>query len=201
MWLQESLCPRLKTKSNGQVDIVFSMFALLVLVIVVLFESRLSMIHAAGDYVEDALTGALLSSALADVEEYGKTGQIYISDKVRAYGLFRDSLSYNLQLLPGGYSGNEELLYGQLQAVDFAVYNVLNDEVKLYRAGAGGVTDAGVIGTCGEVKTPDGTIVENTTVYGKVGFYVKGLFSDSLYATKEKSVDIVRNEENEDEKK
>lgn len=192
--------PRLKTKSAGQVDMVLAMFLLLLVVLMTGFASRVSAMQAAGDYTEDALAGALLASAVIDIEEYGKTGVIRIADEREAYGLFADCLRFNLQLETGDYSSDEELLYGKVSILDFEVYNVIGDKVERVCFEDGKEIRREIAGKCGEVRTPDGTGVDNTTVYGKIGFYVKGMFSDSIHAVKEKSIDIVRNEEKTDEK-
>lgn len=196
----ESWYPRLKIKSAGQVDMVLAMFLLLAMVLMTGFASRVSAMQAAGDYTEDALAGALLSAAVIDVEEYGKNGEIRIADPREAYGLFADSLRFNLKLEEGDYSSNEELMYGKVTILGFEIYSVNGDEIERIRVGEGMELHRETIGKCGEVRTPDGAVVENTTIYGKIGFYVKGMFSDSIYATKEKSIDIVRNEEDTDEK-
>lgn len=196
----ENWYPRRKTSSAGQVDFVLGMFLLLLVVLLVGYAGRVSAIQATGDFTEDALAGALLSAAIVDVEEYGKSGVIRIADAGRAYGLFADSLRFNLQLEEGNYSTKEELLYGRVSVLSFEIYNVRNDEVECVRVEDGKEIYRELVGKCGEARTPDGTIVENTTLYGKIGFFVKGMFSDSIYATKEKSIDIVRNEEITDEK-
>lgn len=192
--------PRLKTSSAGQVDIVLAMFLLLVVVLITGFTSRVSVMQATGDYTEDALVGALLSAAIVDIQEYGKTGTIRIADERESYGLFTDSLRFNLKLEEGDYSSNEELIYGKVTILGFEIYNVIANEVERICIEESKEIYREVVGKCGEVRTPDGTVVENTTIYGKIGFYVKGMFDDSIYATKEKSVDIVRNEENTGEK-
>ena len=47
-------------------------------------------------------------------------------------------------------------------------------------------------GKPGEVLTPDGVLVENTTVYSKISFGVRGFNGQNIQGIEEKSIDIVR---------
>ena len=44
----------------------------------------------------------------------------------------------------------------------------------------------------GSVKTPDGTLVESTSIYSRISFPVKGIFGVEIEAVKQKTVDIIR---------
>lgn len=192
---KNSLCLQQKTKSEGKVDLVLGMFLLLMIVLVVMYESRLQAIRLAGDAVEDALAGALLAAAVTDVETYGKTGELKINNVMQSYHMCVDTFRHNLQLSVGNYSINEELLYGKAELADFRIYHVEGDDVTEQIVVAGQSMLPKVVGRVGDAKTPDGVLVESTLVYGKVLFSVKGLFFEEICADKEMSVDIVRNEE------
>lgn len=198
--LRDILCRRQKTKSEGKVDMVFGMFLLLLVALVVMYESRLQAVRMAGDTVEDALAGALLAAAVIDVEKYGRTGEVCVADAVGAYGMFTDALRHNLQLTTSDYSTNDDLLYGKVELTDFRIYHVVGEDVTEQSVVVGSSLPPYVIGKKGEAKTPDGVTIENTTLYGKVSFHIKGLFYEELSGEKEKSVDIVRSKEIENEK-
>lgn len=192
---KSSLCLLQKTKSEGKVDLVLGMFLLLLIVFIVMYESRLQAIRLAGDAVEDALAGALLAAAVTDVEIYGKTGELKINNAMQSYHMCVDAFRHNLQLSVGNYCINEELLYGKAELADFRIYHVEGDEVTEQMVADGQSMLPKVIGKAGDAKTPDGVLVESTLVYGKALFSVKGLFFEEICADKEMSVDIVRNEE------
>jgi hypothetical protein len=45
----------------------------------------------------------------------------------------------------------------------------------------------------GRVRTPDGILIDSTSIYSKIGFPVEGILGINIYAEKEKSVDVVSN--------
>lgn len=180
--------------ADGQVDIVMAMFFFLLALLAAIFQFKSFTYMVSGAYVEDALAAADLASALIDVEEYGRTHHVLIADTQRAFGIYRDALYYNLALDEAGYSGKTELLTGSVQIREYIVYNVLNQEVQITVYDGQGNCLRRENAALGTVQTPDGVLVEHTTVYSRVGFQVEGLLGRSIEAEKEKSVDIARGE-------
>lgn len=174
-----------------------AMFFFLLALMVAVFQFKSFTYMVSGAYVEDALAAAGLASALIDVEEYGRTHNILISDTQRAFGIYRDALYYNLALDEAGYSSRTELLAGRVQLKEYIVYNVQDQEIEITGYDGWGNClrrDKGALGT---IRTPDGVLVEHTTIYGRVGFQVMGFQGDIIEAEKEKSVDIARYESGE----
>lgn len=175
-------------------DIVTGMFWIFVVAIVILFGFKTTQFMVISAYVEDALAASNLASAVIDVKEYGKSHQIIIEDPTEAYGLFRTALCQNLQLDGYLYPIEDSLLTSQLQIAEYRIYNVSEENVEVYIIGSEGVIKDCYSGKKGEVFTPDGICVTSTTVYSRVLFEVKGIGEQNIQAKKEKSVDIVRYE-------
>ena len=174
-----------------------AMFFFLLVLLVAAFQFKSFTYMVSGAYVEDALAAADLASALIDVEEYGRTHNILIADPQRAFGVYRDALYYNLALDEAGYSSRTELLAGRVQLEEYTIYNVLEQEIQITGFDGQGNClrrDKAALGT---VRTPDGVLVEHTTVYSRVRFQVMGLQGNIIEAEKEKSVDIARYESGE----
>ncbi len=168
------------------------MFFFLMVLIVAMFQFRIYTIMIAGAYVEDALAASNLASALIDIREYGRSHEVRIEDTQEAFGIYRDALYCNLALDDEGYSAREELLEGQLWISEYIVYNVLGDQVRIAVYDGEGNCLRQENDKVGNVRTPDGTPVEHTAVYSRVGFSVVGLLGHNIDAEKEKTVDIVR---------
>ncbi len=169
-----------------------AMFFFLLVLMMALFQFKVYTCMAAGAYVEDAVAAADLASALIDVEEYGRTHTIRITDTQNAFRTYRDALSYNLALDEAGYSGKTGLLTGKVQIRQYIVYNVRENEVEITGYDGMGTCNLQESGLAGRVQTPDGVPVEHTTVYSRVSFQVEGLCGHLIEAEKEKSVDITR---------
>lgn len=199
---RRSVCPQPSTDrgagvlpaSEGQVDVVMAMFFFLLVLLVAIFQFKSFTYMVSGAYVEDALAAAGLASALIDVEEYGKTHNILITDTQKAYGTYRDALYYNLALDEAGYSSRTELLAGKVELREYIIYNVLGQEIQITGYDGQGNCLRRYSALLGTVLTPDGVPVQHTTVYSRVGFQVTGLEGSVIEAEKEKSVDIVRYE-------
>ncbi len=172
-----------------------SMFLFLTVLIVAVFQFKVYTLMTAGAYVEDALAASNLASALIDVREYGRSHRIRIEDTQEAFRVYRDALHCNLALDGEGYSSREELLTGRVWIREYIVYNVLDGEVRIDAYDGEGNCLRQETAPPGSVWTPDGILVEHTTVYSRVGFQVMGLMGQRLDAEKQKSVDIVRYEE------
>lgn len=182
---------------SGQVDMVVAMFFFLLVLLGALFQFKVVSYMAAGAYVEDALAASDLASALIDVEEYGRTHEVRISDPADAFEIYRDALQYNLALDEAGCSAKTELLAGKVQIRQYIVYNVRETEVQITGYDGQGNCILQEKGIAGTVRTPDGTPVEHTTIYSRVSFQVMGILDSVIETEKEKSVDIARYESEE----
>lgn len=178
-------------------DVVIAMFLFLMALIVVLFQFKTYVYMVTGAYVEDALAASALASALIDVEEYGRSHNIRIADTQNAFWTYRDALYYNLALDEEGFSEKTELLTGKVRLERYIVYNVSDEEIQIASYDGEGNCLGLESAQPGMVQTPDGILVEHTTIYSRVSFQVTGLLGGIIDAGKEKSVDIVRCESGE----
>lgn len=189
---QKKECLRLKIKTEGKVDIIVGMMMFLILLIAILFAFRISqyMVTAAG--VEDALAASNLASAVVDLEEYGKSNTIHIPDAEAAFGIFREALCYNLELDQYMNTSNKNFLTAPVEIKEYRIFNVVGEKVHILVLDGNGCLCKEECGSIGEVYTPDNILVETTTIYSRIGFWVEGLMGQQIYAEKEKSIDIKR---------
>ncbi len=166
------------------------MFVIVVVMIMSMFQLTEYMVTAAS--VEDALAASNLASAVIDVEEYGKSHTILIRDVPKAFQMYRDALRYNLMLDEELNTTNSELLASQVDILQYIVYNVQGETVEISICDGEGQLQSMQIASKGSVFTPDNVCVESTTIYSRIGFWVKGLADKRIYAEEEKSIDIVR---------
>lgn len=191
-------CPQQKIsltgKRSGQIGICVGMFLCMVVLVAVLFQMKLLQYHAVSAFVEDSLAAANLASAVIDVEEYGMTHNILVESPESAFYRYREALKYNLKLDENLCSTNSEVLCGKVDILSYQVFNVIGDRVWRYRFDEDGRLLEMVELDLGTTFLPDGNKLETTSVYSKVGFFVMGLGGETIYGTKEKSVDIKREE-------
>lgn len=148
------------------------------------------MITAAG--VEDALAASNLASAVIDLEEYGKSHDVFIEDAGKAFHIFRESLICNLRLDEDLNTTNKDFMLGKVSIKEYRVYNVRNGYVEIWILNGLGEIISYSFEQVGNVVTPDNVYVESTTIYSKIGYQVEGLAGQTLVGEKEKSIDIVR---------
>lgn len=179
-------------KEEANVDIVAGAMFFLILVLTIFFGFRITqyMITAAG--VEDALAASNLASAVIDLEEYGKTHEIFIADEDKSFQIFREALICNLKLDENLNTTNKNFLTGQVLIKEYRIYNVRNENVEVLVLNGLGEKMSYTLGKVGEITTPDHKCVESTTVYSKIAYQVEGLAGQTISGEKEKSIDIVR---------
>ncbi len=184
---------KLLKKNPGRIEWVTGLFFIVYLMILLCAELQLSVYHASGLYLEDALAMSNLASAVIDIEEYGRTHVIRIADPEEAYGRYVNAVKENLQLNENWECANSALISGPVGIVRYVIYNVEKDEVKVFHiSGDGKVsTEQGVLG---RVVAPDGAAVEATSIYSEISFPVKGLLGGIVQARKGKLIDIVAEE-------
>ncbi len=168
------------------------MFFFTILLVTILFAFRTNQYMITGAWVEDALAASNLASAVIDYEEYGKSHRILIPGPREAFGRFREALSKNLHLDDFLNTTNTELICSKVSIKQYLVYNVQEETIVWTEMDQEGRIVAQGEAARGMVYTPDGVLVENTTVYSRVGFYVKGMMGQQIYTEKEKSIDIKR---------
>ena len=194
MW-KKNVCQQLRIKGSGKIELFIGLFAVFLVTLVMFFCLKVSHFMIAGAYVEDALAASNLASALIDIEEYGKSYTLRIKDPQSAYEIYKEALAVNLALDENEISSQTELLKGQIKILSYMVYNVEGNRIDIFSLSESGTMQLLSSEEVGTIHTPDGISVETTTIYSKISFGVKGLGKQYIYAEKEKSVDVKRNQE------
>ncbi|MBU9735474.1 hypothetical protein [Diplocloster agilis] len=172
--------------------ISLSVVGIVLLLILFLYQSR--MIKITRNYVQDGLTASNLAAAIIDLAEFGASHEILISDEVRAYEEFRTALRENLRLDEQERALENSLLKGQIRIEDFIIYNVENHLVYQLGKKDGAWLTKNCLGSQGDVRTPDGTVIESTTIYSRICFPIQGWIGQVREVTVQKSVDVVTRE-------
>ena len=89
-------------------------------------------------------------------------------------------------------TSNRDFLSAPVEIKEYIIFNVHGDFVKKMVLDENGHLCRQESGKLGEMYTPDNILVETTTIYSRIGFWVEGLMGQKIYAEKEKSVDIMR---------
>lgn len=178
------------SKARGQVEWVVGMFFLLTLTILLCVQLQITAYRATSLYLEDALAASNLASAVIDLEEYGISHTIQIKEPMKAYGLFCYAVKENLNLNEAWENPNKTIISGTVQIADYIVYSVADKEVTISRIYPNGQMwqEKDVLGN---VRAPNGMLVESTSIYSELSFPVRGLFGTEVEAYKGKLVDVV----------
>ncbi len=184
-------CPQRRIKrEDGKVEWVVGMFFLLLLGILLCAQLEISIYQTAAGFMEDALAASNLASAVIDLEEYGMSHTVTIADMDAAYAGYCLALKGNLGLNDEWEGKEGGLIAGKVVVQEYIVYNVQGDMVTVSRVSANG-SHSSYQGGRGAVRSPDGQVIENTSVYSAITFPVEGLFGIKAQAQKGKLVDIV----------
>ena len=76
-------------------------------------------------------------------------------------------------------------------AEQYIVYNVRGSEVEVTSFGEG--LNYSATETLGSATSPNGRVIESTSVYSRISYQVDGYFGVTVPAEKDKLVDIVKN--------
>lgn len=199
-------CPQQKIKEQyfhkekGSIEWVTGLFFILFLSVFLCAGMQLELYRNSSLYLEDALAASNLASALIDVEEYGVSNQICITNVEDSYRRYLEAVKKNLNLNEQWEAVNTTLISGKVEIVNYIVYNVQksrDEEEQLPRLIVTTVDSDGRIsartGNLGQERAPNGVLIEETGVYSELTFPVKGWFGTIVQARKGKLVDIVSN--------
>ena len=193
MSLRKKEFPPLKTES-GKVEWVAGLFFLLFLGILLCATLQVDLFQSSSDYLEDALALSNLASAVIDVEEYGISHRLVISDPYQAYGRYREAVKGNLNLDENWQCPADRLISGPVRIVNYTVYSVSGNDVTVSSFDESGRmiqwTEA-----LGSAVAPNGITIESTGVYSEIAYQVEGFLGVIAEAHKGKLVDIVANEQ------
>lgn len=181
----------MKKSYRGIVEYSFSIYLLILAAVLILCIFRMELLSAVRRRTEDALVSANLAAALIDLEAYDEEERAVITEERKAYGRYLKTLKENLCLNQEMFPVNDRLIRGKVIVEVFQIFNVSgNDVEQLDFTEDGMVNRLRISGGKGIVQTPNGKTVEYTSIYSRIGFYIRGLFGQTVYVTKDNCVDI-----------
>ncbi len=176
-------------KEPGQMEGVMGLFFILFLGVLLACQLQIMQFRASSLYMEDALATSNLASAIIDLEEYGISNTVQIKEPEQSYEIYIEALKNNLELDENMVSSKNGLIDGKVIVENYTVYNVTGQQVFSFQ-----VTDSGVVsrsGLLGEMRAPNGVMVEATGVYSEISYPVRNFMGETILARKGKLVDVV----------
>jgi len=184
----------LSKKREGKIEIVLGVFLLLFFIPVLAAQMQVSQYRATKTYVEDALAASNLASAVIDIEVYGISNDVVINDSDNAFGIYKQALKINLNLDDSWECPNKSAISGKVEIFEYIIYNVIDQDIEIYRYDAlGNKSYSYMSDSLGSVIAPEGSTIESTSIYSRIGFPVESVFGIVVDAKKEKLVDILKN--------
>lgn len=183
----------IKTKDireDGMIGWSMGLFMVLYLSILMVTLLSIEQFQAASLYMEDALAASNLASAIVDLEEYGISHVLCLSEKETAYGKYVSAIKGNLNLNEDWMCANRKLISGKVNCEKYIIYNVRLDNVEILDRNSDGTWNI-EYGRLGEVRAPNGVMVEHTGIYSEISFPIKAFFQIEVVARKGKLVDVV----------
>lgn len=181
----------MKKKDKGAVHKFFAMTVLAWAVIcwgVLLEVMRAGYVNR---YLEDCLTQANLAAILIDPYHYGSTGELVFEDAESTKAIFLDFLERGL----GSEVSRQKLgITKDVEVLDFRIYEVISDSVMELSFDSDNHCMQKWFDKETEVVAPDGTMIQNSSVYAKIAVPIEFLFGVEITAIKEHCVDIVSEE-------
>lgn len=178
---------------RGQVEWAAGLFFLLFLGILLCALLQIEVYSASSQYLEDALALSNLASAVVDVEEYGISHKLVITDPWGAYGSYRLAVKENLNLDDRWECKGDGVITGPVTIVNYTVYSVSGNDVEVSRFDEEGLLTQWKE-RLGSAAAPNGIKIESTGVYSEIAYEVKGFLGTVVEARKGKLVDIVKND-------
>lgn len=191
MRLRRGGFPRPSTES-GQIGWVAGLFFTLFLGIFLCAMLQMDIYRSSSQYLEDALALSNLASAVVDVEEYGISHRLVITDPVQAYVRYRKAVKENLNLDDLWECKGNGVIGGPVRIVNYTVYSVSGNDVEISSFDENGLMSRRRE-QLGKASAPDGTRIESTGVYSEISYVQKGFPGVEAEAHKGKLVDIVTN--------
>lgn len=186
----------MKNKDSGTVHKVF---VLILLTWTVLGWCVLLNLMKAGymeQYVEDCLLQANLAAILADPYHYGSTGELVFEDVQTVKDIFEEVLQDSL----GSADTRKRLGIGEPVLIqEFRAYEVTKANITEFIYDSQGVWKTKQYDHSLVVTSPDGTVIEESSLYARIEVPIAFMFGIELKAVKEHCVDI--KSEVEDEQK
>jgi len=179
-------------KERGQVNWIMGLFLALFMAVLLLTAVQCRRFQVAAIFAEDALAASNLASTLVNLEEYGISHKILISNPAQAYERYRTALQGNLNLNKEWKGPEGSVILGPVTVENYTVYNVDGEKVWVHCFGADGeYVREEMLGT----EAPNGRIIESTSVYSEISFEMEVIPGIRIRARKGQLADVVAGEE------
>ena len=186
LWVKKCL-----TKECGQVNLMVGLFLILFLAIYLWASLQITRYRTASLYLEDALAASNLASAVVDLQEYGISHRIVISDPYEAFEQYKSAVKGNLNLDNSWLGSAGGVVQGKVTIENYTVYNVKGERVFVYSFDESGNMTQWE-DTINAATAPNGIKIENTSVYSRISFPVEAFPGIIVEARKGKVADITR---------
>ena len=181
----------MKKKDAGTIHKLFGMIVLFWAVICWSVLLQVMKAGYVGRHLEDSLTQANLAAILVDPYHYGSTGELIFADISKTRLTFEETLSKAL----GSEETRQKLGFtDREQILDFRVYEVTESGITEFAYNQAGVCAQTRYSATDTVAAPDGTDIQNSSIYAKIAVPIEFLFGVEITAIKEHCVDIVSEE-------
>lgn len=177
-------------KRKGQIAILIPLFVAIFILVLVSYSLQMHQYRSTKTLTEDALAASNLASAVIDTEEYGITHHIIIASPEYSYMLYQEALRINLNLDESWQSDNKAAIAGRVDILDYIIYNVRGNDIEVYSFGQNHYSTV-IQNGLGSTRSPNGILIESTSVYSRITFPVEGIYDVKTTAVKDKLVDIV----------
>ncbi len=160
-----------KKKGTGAIGYVMLFLMAMIMVIITLFMLEGAKLQTIQHDVDDALADSVLAALVADDVYYFETWEgtgtavVRFRDKAESYRIYRECMKDAIE--------SEKDLYTDIRYPQFICYEVEDNEVTVTTFNETGGRSS-TKGSLGEVKTPTGETVRETSAYGKVTFDLSG---------------------------
>ena len=181
----------MKKKDKGAIHKLLAMIILMWAVIcwcVLLEVLRAGYVN---QYLEDCITQANLAALLIDPYHYGATGELVFENVEETKAVFSEFLGKGL----GTEKVRQKLgITGEVQILDFRVYEVTSIGTTEFVYDAVHACSRALYDKAISVAAPDGTDIQNSSVYARIAVPIEFLFGVEIMAVKEHCVDMVSEE-------
>lgn len=172
---------KMKRPASGSIGycLLFGMAIILVIVTMYLMQASKLMTHQhdIDDALADSVLGALVADDIYYFETYESTGTPVVRFRNR------DEAHNNFVSCMNAAVSNTQGFYYNFAYVSFIEYEVEGNQVKITTYSGNGGVKSSSTGLLGNVKTPGGATVVETSAYAKVKFDIKSIL-DGSYITK-----------------
>lgn len=131
-----------------------------------------------GQDIQDSLHFANISTYKGiDKRTLGKDSSLIIEDPVKAFNDFKEALKFNMDLDNYLMPKSSSIIASKVTIKHFIIYNVEGNKVDIYDINSHGIlTKTTKELTKGDIKTPNGYVVESTTVHTTISFKAKNVY-------------------------